>query len=146
MPCKFDCIKQRDAYFYNFLFCNLFNETRLSILTAIQVYSQNCFQFSENFLRITLPSAKRMSTSKIITPQVTPQVKELLKVFKEVHSRSELQEQLLLTDRENFRKVYLLPAIEAGLIGLTIPDKPTSSNQKYYLTKKGKQLASKLKQ
>jgi len=39
---------------------------------------------------------------------------------------------------ENFRKAYLQPAIEAGLVALTIPDKPTSHRQQYYLTEKGK--------
>ena len=31
---------------------------------------------------------------------------------------------------------YLQPAIETGLIELTIPDKPTNSKQKYKLTEK----------
>ena len=43
-----------------------------------------------------------------------------------------------LSNRDYFRKSYLQPAIEAGLVALTIPDKPTSRNQKYYLTEKGK--------
>ncbi len=38
--------------------------------------------------------------------QDTQQVKELLKVFTGVHSRSELQEMLGLSDRENFRRNY----------------------------------------
>lgn len=49
-----------------------------------------------------------------------------------------------LSDRENFRQNYLQPAIEAGLVALTIPDKPTSRNQKYYLTEKGKGLLKSL--
>ena len=35
---------------------------------------------------------------------------------------------------------YLQPAVETGLIELTIPDKPTSSKQKYKLTEKGKKI------
>lgn len=65
---------------------------------------------------------------------VTPQVETLLKVFKGLHNRSDLQEKLALTDRENFRKNYLQPALELSFIALTIPDKPTSSKQQYYLT------------
>lgn len=101
----------------------------------LQAYTQDSFHFSENFLRVTLPTAESVTH----TEQDTQQVKELLKVFMGVHSRSELQEMLGLSDRENFRKNYLQPAIEAGLIALNFPDKPTSRNQKYYLTEKGKQ-------
>ena len=75
-----------------------------------------------------------------VTPQVTPQVENLLRIFEGTHYRSELQEKLNLSDREYFRKNYLKPAIEEGLVALTIPDKPTSTNQKYYLTEKGKKL------
>ncbi|MHC5310616.1 Fic family protein [Myroides sp. LJL116] len=39
-----------------------------------------------------------------------------------------------LANRDYLRKTYLQPAIEKGLVALTIPDKPTSGNQKYYLT------------
>jgi ATP-dependent DNA helicase RecG len=55
-------------------------------------------------------------------------------------SRDELQVRVSLTDRENFRKGYLLPALEGGLIERTIPDKPQSRLQKYRLTHKGKSL------
>ncbi len=37
----------------------------------------------------------------------------------------------------HFRKAFLNPAIEAGLVEMTIPDKPRSSRQKYRLTHKG---------
>lgn len=117
----------------------------------LQAYPKECFQFSENFLRVILPSSEPVSeqdTEQVTeqdtpqdTPQVTPQdtvqVGELLKSFTGVHTREELQKMLGLSDRENFRKAYLQPAIQAGFLALTIPDKPTSRNQKYYLTEKG---------
>ena len=117
----------------------------------LQAYAQDSFYFSENFLRITFPSSETVTRPEQDTQQDTQQdiqqdtqqVNELLKVFKGVHSRSELQEMLSLSDRENFRKNYLQPAIAAGLVALTIPDKPTSRNQKYYLTEKGKRKISK---
>ena len=37
----------------------------------------------------------------------------------------------------NFRKNYLLNALENGWIERTIPDKPTDSKQQYRLTDKG---------
>ncbi len=46
----------------------------------------------------------------------------------------EIMEKLNLKSKENLRKNYLGPAIEAGYIKLSLPDKPTSKNQKYYKT------------
>ncbi|QES88508.1 Fic family protein [Rhizosphaericola mali] len=110
----------------------------------LQAYSKENFQFSENFLRLTLPASEEIAPqdtpqdTQQDTPQDTPQVEELLKVMDGQHSRQELQDLLKLADRENFRLNYLQPAINAGYIALTLPDKPTSRNQRYYLTQKGK--------
>ena len=43
----------------------------------------------------------------------------------------QLMANLSLKSRDNFRKLYLLPALEQGLIVMGIPDKPTSRNQTY---------------
>ena len=48
-------------------------------------------------------------------------------------SREELQRALGLKDRKSFRERYLLPALEKGLIEMTIPEKPSSSLQRYRL-------------
>ncbi len=55
-------------------------------------------------------------------------------------SREQLQGVLGLKDRKSFRERYLGPALSAGLIEMTRPDKPNSSLQKYFLTVVGKQL------
>ncbi len=71
------------------------------------------------------------------TPQITPQVNSLLATFKGALSleatKQEIMGSLGLKDRKNFRKLYLLPALGQGLIEMTIPDKPSSRNQKYRL-------------
>ena len=77
--------------------------------------------------------------------QVTMQVKDLLNILEEVSYREEIQEKLGLKNRDYFRKNYLNPAIEQGFVALTIPDKPTSSKQQYYLTDKGKEFLKTLK-
>lgn len=41
------------------------------------------------------------------------------------------QDALGLADREHFRKTYLAPALEQGVIGMTLPDKPNSRSQRY---------------
>ncbi|TVR02334.1 MAG: Fic family protein [Spirochaetaceae bacterium] len=73
--------------------------------------------------------------------EVTPEVR-LLSVLAGEMTRQQLKETLGLKDDEHFRKAYLLPALDAGLIEMTIPDKPRSSKQKYRLTDKGRQLVA----
>ena len=57
-------------------------------------------------------------------------------------SREQLQTVLKLKDRKPFRERYLLPALASDLIKMTLPEKPKSSLQKYYLTTRGKQVIS----
>lgn len=75
-----------------------------------------------------------------VTPQVTPQVKNILSVLEKEMSRDEIMEILGLNDRKNFMQMYLKPVIKDELVALTIPDKPTSSKQKYRLTELGKNI------
>ncbi|MCB8747517.1 hypothetical protein LHU53_11430 [Rhodoferax sp. U2-2l] len=71
--------------------------------------------------------------------QVTGQVTALLMAVGEGSwSRKELMEKLNLKGRDNFEKLYLAPALEAGLVERTIPDKPNSRLQKYRLTEQGR--------
>jgi len=53
-------------------------------------------------------------------------------------TRQSLQDQLGLKSAENFRKLYLVPALKSGLIEMTRPDKPQSRLQKYRVTVKGR--------
>ncbi|MFZ2398417.1 MAG: hypothetical protein WAW31_07105 [Smithella sp.] len=48
------------------------------------------------------------------------------------------------TNRTKFREQVLKPLLEEGLLIMTIPDKPTSSIQKYRLTEKGKAVLTNL--
>lgn len=109
----------------------------------LESYGKESFRFMDNFTRMTFPTLEKIAEgTEQVTPQVTPQVKSLLKGFTGEHNRIELQEQLNLSDRKYFRENYLLPALDAQFIEMTIPDKPNSSNQKYRLTERGKQLLS----
>jgi predicted HTH transcriptional regulator len=117
----------------------------------LQYYSKSCFLFSDNFVRMVFPSAAPVYLNEELTPQdtpqatpqATPQVRDLLKALQNEHSRQEIQAKLNLSDREHFRKTYLQPALELGLIDMTIPSKPNSKNQKYRLTDLGKRVKKK---
>ncbi|MBK5209779.1 MAG: putative DNA binding domain-containing protein [Flavobacteriaceae bacterium] len=100
----------------------------------LESYPKECFMFSENFLRMSFPAAKT------ITPQVTPQVMELVKVLKDEMSRQEIQDKIGLSDRKNFMENYLNRALEFGVIEMILPDKPNSRLQKYKLTLMGENL------
>ena len=97
----------------------------------LQYYSKDCFVFSENFIRIIFP------IDKDFTEQVTEQVCLLVKLMQNnYYSTSELMDLVNIKHRPTFLYNYLQPSIEHGLIELMIPDKPTSSKQKYRLTVK----------
>jgi ATP-dependent DNA helicase RecG len=58
--------------------------------------------------------------------------------------RTAIQRALRLRHEDYFREAYLIPALTGGFIEMTIPDKPTSSQQKYRLTAKGQMLRERL--
>lgn len=60
-------------------------------------------------------------------------------------TRAALQEASGLRDREHFVNQYLNPMVNANLIQLTIPDKPRSSKQRYFLTDAGRAYLQKHK-
>jgi len=70
---------------------------------------------------------------------------EILNQCSDACSIVELMQLVGRSDRTKFRNQVLNPLLEEGLLLMTIPDKPTSSLQKYRLTEKGKILLSKLK-
>jgi predicted HTH transcriptional regulator len=86
------------------------------------------------------------SVTPPVTGEVTGEVTKLLIVCVGTVTRKELQHALVLKGEENFRKLYLTPALESGYVEMTIPDKPKSSRQKYRLTLKGKALQDRLHQ
>lgn len=76
-----------------------------------------------------------------VTPVVTPEVERLLNVLREKPlGKQEILQALGLKDEKNLRELYIKPALQSGLIELTIPDKPTSSKQQYRITEKGQQI------
>ncbi|MCY4166570.1 MAG: putative DNA binding domain-containing protein [Gammaproteobacteria bacterium] len=79
------------------------------------------------------------------TAQVTDQVRELVAVLGTEMGRNELQAAMELVNRSHFTTAYLKPALDAGLIEMTLPDKPTSRHQRYRRTVAGQDLAERIK-
>ena len=98
-----------------------------SIPCILRAYGEDCFKFTDNFIRITLP----ISVQDHASDHVSLQVEKLVSILTGEMGRAELQELLSIKNRDYFRTDYLNPAISNGYIKLTIPDKPNSQNQKY---------------
>jgi hypothetical protein len=85
-----------------------------------------------------------------VTPQVdpaipsniSPQVQLLLNTLTGEMQRDALQLACKLKDRKSFSQRYLKPALAAGLIEMTILDKPRSRLQRYRLTALGQKVKS----
>ena len=91
----------------------------------LRAYGEDCFKFTDNFIRITLP----ISVQDHASDHASLQVEKLVSILTGEMGRSELQELLSIKNRDYFRTDYLNPAISNGYIELTIPDKPNSQNQ-----------------
>lgn len=94
--------------------------------------------FVEFMLNAILKSLRETIKSDQDSDHDSDQVKKLLKIFdRNPLSASDLMQKIDLSHRPTFRKNYLNPAINKGLIEMTIPDKPNSRLQKYRITPKG---------
>jgi len=109
----------------------------------LESYGKDCFTFSDNFLRMTFPAVEQVTEqdTEQDTEQVTEQVEKLLTVItKGEHTTFELMELSGIKHRPTFLYNYIQPALDLGLLEMTIPEKPNSRLQKYRLTKKGMSL------
>ena len=79
-----------------------------------------------------------MDVTTDVTMDVTIEIANLLRLLKGEMSRLDLQVTMALRNAEHFRKTYLAPAMAAGYVEMTLPDKPRSTKQRYRLTRLGK--------
>ena len=69
---------------------------------------------------IEFPWAESQATEQV-TPQVTPQVHQFVEALEGEMTRGDLMERLGLKDRMHFVSAYLIPALDAGIVEMTIP-------------------------
>ncbi len=91
---------------------------------------------------LVLPPETELCRGQVETQSPTqsdePIQRLLLALTDEEKSSGALRSVLGIKHRPNFRDNYLHPALDAELIEMTTPEKPSSSKQKYRLTAKGK--------
>ena len=86
-------------------------------------------------IRDSLEEVEVVGQTDPVSDSVSDPVKKILITLgNEELAISELMRRMGLSHKPTFRKNYLNPALEAGLIERTIPDKPNSRNQKYRKT------------
>ena len=118
----------------------------------LRAYGEDCFKFTDNFIRITLPISVQDGTQSApsrhpVGTQSVPNIENLDKLIvfcTEARSFGEMLAFMGLADRTKFRRKYIRPLLEAGILEQTIPNKPKSQNQKYCLTAKGIALKNSL--
>lgn len=88
--------------------------------------------FIEFLLSALLQALREVPATDQVPDQVSDQVTALLKCLgRRTMSALSCMKKLGLSHRPTFRQNYLQPALEAGLIERTLPDKPNSRLQKY---------------
>ncbi len=99
---------------------------------AVADKKADCTEFVEMMMSIILDALNELDKTDQDNDQVSDQVKTLLDCMgNDELSAAQLMERLGLSHRPTFRKNYLRPALDMGLIEMTVPDKPNSRNQKY---------------
>jgi len=94
--------------------------------------ADDCTEFVRFILQAIWDTIEKHAASDQDSVQVSDQVKRLMSVIgTKPLSALELMEQLELKHRPTFRKNYLNPTIEAGLIEMTLPQTPNARGQKY---------------
>ena len=92
----------------------------------------DCTEFLRFMLQSIWDTLELYATTDQDADQASDQVKKLLSVIgSKTLSAVELMELLELKHRPTFRKNYLHPALDSGLIEMTLPQTPNARNQKY---------------
>ena len=117
----------------------------------LRAYGEDCFKFTDNFIRIILPISAHDHASDHASVQVGEQVKmlinsigskelsvdEILKVYKLLYKQA-------YKSKWYFKKHTIQPALLEGNVEMIYPDKSNHPKQKYRLTAKGIALKNSL--
>lgn len=111
----------------------------------LKVYDKNIFKISEHFIKVEFPfsvpkeiahaensESDYLSHSHLKVKLDLMEYSRVMKYLEIPRSRKEIQSFCGYKSRDSFVKNILHPLIEAEKVGLLLPDKPNSPNQKYY--------------
>jgi len=106
----------------------------------LKAYNKSAFDISEHFLVASFkyPKGYTLQDTPQDAPQDAPQdvsADAILSFCKDPKAKKEIAVHFGYSDVKGFGDRHLTPLIEQGLLKLTIPEKPTSRNQKYISVK-----------
>jgi predicted HTH transcriptional regulator len=125
---------------------------------AIQETDQVTLQLTDQVIpQVTVQIIPQDTDQVAITPQVIDRFikqkgpskrdqakgikyKQLIDFCHIPQDMNDMMEYLRHSDRKHFRRNYINPLLEKGLLSMTFPDKPNHQEQKYVTTKKGKKF------
>lgn len=112
--------KYQDEYYNAISYCHKNGDSNKFIEFMLRLIDESIDEISNNFVQ----------ESKNISEQVN----KLLEImdYDIPLSANEIMRRLDIKSKETLRANYLNPAIDNGLVKMTIPDKPSSKNQKYF--------------
>lgn len=120
IPLESKIQKYQDEYYNSISECHKNGDSNKFIEFMLRLIDESIDEVSNNFVQ----------ESKNISEQVN----KLLEImdYDIPLSANEIMRRLDIKSKETLRANYLNPAIENGLVKMTIPDKPSSKNQKYF--------------
>ena len=117
----------------------------------LRAYGEDCFRFTDNFIRITLPITAHDAAhdtahdSAHDSDSISQAIRTLVESIEGEVDRETLQALIGIKHRTYFRNTYIKPALDEGYIEFTLPNEKQSRLQKYRLTAKGLALQHTLK-
>ncbi len=100
-------------------------------------YPKSSYLFTGHFVRLILPfSAGFDHRIRQASDQASDQASQVLIFCSIPRSIKEIMEFLGVKHRTYLRKTLLVPLVESGKLTLTIPEKPSSPNQRYIATER----------
>ena len=100
----------------------------------LRAYGEDCFKFTDNFIRITLPITAHDTAHDV--GGVSKVIRTIVTCIEGEVDRDTLQSLIGIKHRTYFRSTYIKPALEEGYIEFTLPNEKRSKLQKYRLTAK----------
>jgi Fic family protein len=120
IPIESQIIKYQDEYYDAINKCNLNGESTIFIEFMLKMIDE----VLDELIGSVVNQANHISTHvKKLVDLMEPGIQ---------YTTNELMDLLGMKSRISFRDNYLTPAIDNGLIKMTLPDRPTSKNQTYY--------------